>query len=354
MTAAIPQFQQAAEVVNPGEDFEIRIRNDIPVPEPAENEVLVKLTCTGLCHSEVRAVLNWSPYRSIIGHEGIGTVIKAGPGATATAIPLNTRVGVKWLYSACDTCSLCTRGHHHYCAKQVNTSRHVQGTLQQYVLADARFLTRIPDGVPDIIAAPLLCAGLTMAGALGKLDNILNKGDFIVISGSGGGLGHIGVQIAARVKGLRVIGVGAGPEKRGLSLESGAEVFVDYRTEDVEARVLEITSEGAHASIVVPGTREAFAMAPRVVRNMGIIVCVGLPRNEMELPISVTMLAARGLSIIGSSVGTEEQMDELLQQAAEGIITPSVEVFDFEDTQDLINRLKDDAVAGRVVVKIPA
>jgi D-arabinose 1-dehydrogenase-like Zn-dependent alcohol dehydrogenase len=137
-----------------------------------------------------------------------------------------------------------------------------------------------------------------MAGALSKLDNVLEQGDFIVISGSGGGLGHIGVQIAARIKKLRVIAVDAGEEKRKLSLSSGAEVFIDYRDEDVAARVHEITGEGAHATIVVPGTREAFAMAPNVVRNMGLIVCVGLPPNDMDLPISATACAARGTFVI--------------------------------------------------------
>ncbi|KAL3486288.1 chaperonin 10-like protein [Aspergillus germanicus] len=351
MTLAISELQQGAEVVNPGKDYKIILRNDIPVPDPGSSEVLVKLTCTGLCHSEVRAVLGWSSYCSIIGHEGIGTVVKTGPGVAEST--LGQRVGVKWLYSACNECSVCKRGFQHNCPQQVNTSRHVPGTLQQYVVADARFLTRIPDGVSDEVAAPLLCAGLTMAGALSKLDNALEEGDFVVISGSGGGLGHIGVQIAARIKNLRVIAVDTGKEKRELSLSSGAEDFIDYQDEDVAARVHEITGEGAHATIVVPGTKEAFAMAPLVVRNMGLIVCVGLPPNDMDLPISATGCAARGISIMGSSVGTEDQMAELLQQAAAGHITPSIQTFDFSHTPDLINGLKDDAITGRAVVRIP-
>ncbi|KAL2845279.1 chaperonin 10-like protein [Aspergillus pseudoustus] len=351
MAFVIPNIQQAVEVVNPGDNFKIVIRDDVPVQEPGESEVLVKLNCTGLCHSEVRAVLGWSTYCSIIGHEGVGTVVKTG--ADVPSSMLGDRVGVKWLYSACNECSVCKKGYQHNCPKQVNTSRHVPGTLQQYVLADTRFLTRIPDGVPDEVAAPLLCAGLTMAGALAKLDNVLKAGDWVVISGSGGGLGHIGVQIAARVKKLRVIAVDAGNEKKQLSLNSGAEVFIDYRSENVPARVHEISGEGAHATIVVPGTRQAFATAPHLVRNMGMIVCVGLPPNEMDLPMSATSCAARGLSIIGSSVGTEDQMAELLQQAAEGLITPSIQTFEFSQTPALIDGLKDDTITGRAVVMIP-
>lgn len=163
-------------------------------------------------------------------------------------------------------------------------------------MADARFVTLIPDGVPDEVAAPLLCAGLTMAGALGHLDNELQPGDWVVISGSGGGLGHIGVQIAARVKKFRVIAVDSGDAKRNLSLESGAEAFIDFKTEDVAARVFQLTGEGAHATVVVPGTKEAFKVAPTLVRNMGQLICVGLPPNDMEIPISATLCAARGRS----------------------------------------------------------
>lgn len=239
-------------------------------------------------------MLGWGAYNSIIGHEGIGTVVQIGRSVPASLS--GRRVGIKWLYKACTECSVCQRGFPNNCAKQLNTSRHVPGTLQQYAVADARFITLIPDGVPDEVAAPLLCAGLTMAGALGHLDNELQPGDWVVISGSGGGLGHIGVQIAARVKKLRVIAVDSGKAKRKLGLESGAEVFIDFETEDVAARVLELTGEGAHATVVVPGTKEAFKVAPTLVRNMGQIICVGLPPNDMELPISATLCAARGRS----------------------------------------------------------
>lgn len=245
-------------------------------------------------------MLGWGVYNSIIGHEGVGTVIKAGPNVSPSL--MGQRVGFKWLYKACTECSICRRGFFQNCPNQLNTSRHVPGTLQQYVIADARFITKIPDGVPDEVAAPLLCAGLTMAGALAHLDNEVQPGDWIVISGSGGGLGHIGVQLAVRVKKLRVIAVDSGDEKRDLSLASGAEAFIDFKTEDVAKRVLELTDEGAHATIVVPGTKEAFQMAPTLVRNMGHIICVGLPRNDIELPISATLCAARGKLFCFSSM----------------------------------------------------
>ncbi|KAJ5362776.1 hypothetical protein N7541_003620 [Penicillium brevicompactum] len=351
MASSTPILQQAAVVSNPGESYTISLQNDVPVATPGTNEILVKLSCTGLCRSELRAALAWGAYNSIIGHEGVGVVVKAG--AEASQSLLGKRVGVKWLYSACNDCSVCKRGYPHNCAQQLNTSRHVPGTLQQYVIADARFVTMIPDDVSDEIAAPLLCAGLTMVGALSKLDNELHAGDFVVISGSGGGLGHIGVQIAARMKYLRVIAIDSGEDKKALSIESGAEFFIDYKTEDVVARVRDFTGEGGHATIVVPGTEEALEMAPKLVRNMGFVVNVGLPRNDLNIPLSATVCTARGLTFIGSSVGTENQMSDLLSAAASGKITPSIEVFEFPSVPDLVARLKDDGITGRAVVKLP-
>ncbi len=224
-----------------------------------------------------------------MGHEGVGVVV-----APENHELLGERVGIKWLHNACGACSLCKKGRPNNCAKQTNTGKHVPGTLAQYVVAATAHVSRIPEGLASDVAAPLLCAGLTMAGALNPLKE-LEKGDWVVISGSGGGLGHVGVQLAA-ARGFRVIAVDEGASKKALSLESGAEVFIDFKTQDVEAEVKRITGEGAHAAIVVPGEAAAFEAAPPLVRNAGAIVCVGLPPNDYTLPIGASILSARGES----------------------------------------------------------
>ncbi|EFQ29539.1 zinc-binding dehydrogenase [Colletotrichum graminicola M1.001] len=255
--------------------------------------------------SEVRALRGWGAYDPIVSHEGVGVVVGLGDDTPGSL--LDQRVGVKWLYRACGACS-------------------------RYVVADARYLTRIPRGLGDEEAAPLLCAGLTMMGAVSMLDGDLSRGDWVVIQGAGGGLGHLGVQIASRMKGLRVIAVDAGHEKRMLAESSGAEVYIDYATDDVEKAATELTGEGAHAVIVVPGSEEAYRTAPKLARPMATVVCVGLPHNDFQLPISVTQSALKGvvlmarklmldtqaLTIKGAMVGTEEQMTELLQEAKKG------------------------------------
>ncbi|KAG4274687.1 alcohol dehydrogenase [Fusarium proliferatum] len=351
MSSSIPSTQKAALIKNPGNDARIIIRSDIRVGDPGENEILVKLEFTGLCGSEIRALSGWGPYDPIVGHEGVGTVVKLGQGVDASL--LSKRVGVKWLYSACGTCTICKKGYANNCPKQLNTGKHVPGTLQEYMIADVRYVTEIPDGLAGEIAAPLLCAGLTMAGAVSKLKGYAEKGDWVVISGSGGGLGHLGVQIASRLNGLRVIAVDTGESRRKLSLDSGAEHFIDFATENVEAKAKEITGEGASAVLVVTGSQDAFIQAPNLVRNMGIIVTIGLPRNDFNIPLSATICSARSLTVTGVAVGTEEQMEELLQHALEGSIVPEVKVLEFEEVGNVIEGLKRQEVTGRIVVRIP-
>ncbi|KAJ4317247.1 hypothetical protein N0V84_007466 [Fusarium piperis] len=350
MDSPTPQVQKAALIQNPGDNAQICIRSDVPVGVPGHHEILVKLSYTGVCGSEIRALSGWGSYNPIIGHEGVGTVVKVGDQVDSAMV--GKRVGIKWLYSACRLCNACTRGFPNNCPKQVNTGRHVPGTLQQYMVADARYVTELPDDLPGEVVAPLLCAGLTMVGAVSKLDGCLAENDWVVISGSGGGLGHIGVQIASRLRGFRVIAVDSGKTKRDLSLESGAHEFIDFVQENVEERVKEITGEGAAAILVVSGSEQAFTMAPNLVRNMGLIVTVGLPRNDFHMPIPASLLSARALTVTGVAVGTEDQMVELLRHASAKKICPSVTVLDFDQVGTVLEGLKRQDITGRVVVRI--
>ncbi|PKS11122.1 hypothetical protein jhhlp_002883 [Lomentospora prolificans] len=344
------KVQKAALIADPGPKATIKICSDVPISEPGPNEILLKLEYTGICGSELRALYGFGPYQTVVGHEGVGKVVKLGPGVADDL--MHQRVGVKWVYSACGECTICKKGFENNCPKQINTGRHVAGTLQQYVVADARYVTPIPDDLPSETAAPLLCAGLTMAGAISKLRD-LDNGDWIVISGAGGGLGHLGVQIASRLAKLRVIAVDSGEAKRDLSLRSGAEHFVDYSRENVEERVKAITGEGAAAVLVVPASEEAFAVAPRLVRNMGTILTIGLPRNDYNVPLSASICSARSLTVTGVATGTEEQMRELLKHAASGDIKPAVEVADFDEIPAVFEKLKAGSIVGRIVIKIP-
>lgn len=308
----------------------------------------MKIEYTGVCHSDVHAILGETKRMAVNigGHEGVGRVISLG--ASVDPSLLHTRVGVKWLYSACLDCEVCNVNYVH-CPNQSNSGRDVPGTFQQYVVAPARFVTRIPEELESEKAAPLLCAGITVYGAIKKTG--LKKGEWIVIMGAGGGLGHLGVQIA-RNFGYRVVAVASGEEKRKLCLDLGAEVFLDYKTDDVEKCIKDLTNGyGAHAVVCATGTAKAYTQAVNLVRIMGTIVCVGLTLSQLS--VSPFQVAIRGLRILGSTVGTEAEMDELLQIVVAGDVVPKIEIFDLEDLHKIINRIDGGTIAGKAVIKLP-
>lgn len=315
--------------------------------------------------------MGWGANSAIPGHEGVGRVVVLGPSAPPTL--LGQRVGVRWLNSACGVCAVCssTPSFPNNCPRQRNTGRNVPGTLGQYIVADARYVSHIPDSLLSEVAAPLLCAGLSMAGAISRLEPELRRGDWVVLPGAGGGLGHLGLQIAARTKGYRVIAVDTGEAKRKLCMSLGAKAFVDFLKEDVEMNVKELTGgECAHGIVVVPGGQKAYTLAPKLIRNRGVIVCVGLPREDFHIPISPIeccdrgmcrygnlarsiLIGGIGLVIKGSATGNEEQLQELFQLALSKTVLPRIELIDFSQTGEILKKLKKDEISGRVVTMIP-
>jgi propanol-preferring alcohol dehydrogenase len=318
---SIPNKQTVAWIDNPSPSCVLQIRNDVEVQQPREHEILVKLECSGICHSDCHNVEGRGKYTEIPGHEGVGKVVKLGSGVSEDL--MGKRVGVKWLYSACNQCTSCKKGLINHCGKQSNTGRTTWGTLQQYVVAHANFVTMIPDGVKSEVAAPLLCAGLSLIGAVSKLEPECQPGDFIAIVGAGGGLGHVGVQVAT-IKGYKVIAIDSGAEKEKLSKEMGAVAFVDYAKQDVVQAVKDLTDgEGAHGVICVAGSERAYSQAPALARNSGVFVCVGLPPDTFMFPMSPIHIANRGRSIGDENVSVSTNDVQVLSfEARQPVRTP--------------------------------
>ncbi|CAM1506342.1 Fc.00g059830.m01.CDS01 [Cosmosporella sp. VM-42] len=180
----------------------------------------------------------------------------------------------------------------------------------------------------------------------------VREGDWIVIQGAGGGLGHIGVQIAA-LTGLKVIAIDR-EDKREFCLSLGALKFFSLDNLDLERDLIDITgSHGAHAVICCVGAGPAYDQAVRLLRRGGSLICVGLPAdNSYRLPLSPMELVVRGLNVLGSSVGTEDEMQELLQLAMKGGIKPVVDVMPLADFREAIDLVKSSKAKGRIVLKM--
>ncbi|KKK26475.1 alcohol dehydrogenase, partial [Aspergillus rambellii] len=300
MTAvAIPKTQIAA-VLPSGATLEARldIRNDRPVPTPAEGEVLVKLEYSGVCHSDVHSVRGETPMLTdVAGHEGVGRVV------------------------------------------------------QEYLVSPAAHVTKIPAELDPDTAAPLLCAGIAMYSSIMKTKTL--PGDWIVLPGAGGGLGHMGVQIAVK-KGLKVIAIDSGEKKKQLCLKLGATIFLDYKTDNVESEVKALTSGlGAHAVICTAQSEAAYEQSLRLLRSLGVLVCVGIPNVPFRLPASPFDMIVKGLTIVGNSAGTAREMEELMEMAVAGDVKAHIECFEFDQIDDVIQRLGRSEIDGRAVMRIP-
>lgn len=181
------------------------------------------------------------------GHEGAGVVVKVG--ANVQGWSVGDRGGVKPLWDVCHNCEQCFTGRENYCQKGVYTGLVASGTYQQYITSPANYTSRIPDGVPDEVAGPIMCSASTMHRAL--IEAELKPGNWVVFPGGGGGVGIQGIQLA-KAMGMRPIAIDGGDAKRDLCLSMGAEAFIDFTKEkDVPEKIKEIADGiGAHGVLV--------------------------------------------------------------------------------------------------------
>lgn len=175
---------------------------EIPVPKLRPGEILVKINWSGLCYNDVGLMRNYWPNTSsaalyhdaaqgISGHEGVGNIVAIADDVIQENLwSIGNRVGIKWVASVCRKCEFCTNGRDEVnCLQALYSGFSTPGTFQQYVATDARFALRIPDGVSDEEAAPLLCSGLTIYVATKR--SAVKPGQWIVYLGGGGGAGHV-------------------------------------------------------------------------------------------------------------------------------------------------------------------
>ncbi|BDD56070.1 hypothetical protein MAP00_001548 [Monascus purpureus] len=347
----IPQTQIAAVIPPTGTTAEgtVQISKTHPIPVPGEGEILVKLEFSGVCHSDVHSVRGDTPMLTdVAGHEGVGKVVSVGSGVGMDWI--GRRVGIRWLYSSCLNCEICARNNTS-CPYQKNAGANVPGTFQQYIVSPAIHVTQIPSELAPDQAAPLLCAGIAMYSSIMKTKT--QPGDWLVIPGAGGGLGHMGVQIAVK-KGLKVIAIDSGEKKKQLCLSLGAASFLDYKTDDVEKEVKSLTSGlGAHAVICLANSEAGYAQSMRMLRSLGVLVCTGIPNVPFRLPATPFDMIVKGLTIVGNSAGTAKEMDELMEMAVAGDVKAHIEVFDFDQINDVLQRLGRSEIDGRAVMRIP-
>jgi propanol-preferring alcohol dehydrogenase len=201
------------------------------------------------------------------------------------------------------------------------------GTFQQYVTSDANYVTPIPDNLDSAEAAPLLCGGVTVFVALKKAN--LLPGQWVALSGAGGGLGHLAIQYAKSF-GLQVLAIDHG-SKQDFCLKLGADAFIDFTKFDDEGLTSEaksITGGGAHAVLVNNASTKVYDQALTLVRYGGTLVCVGIPDGEAH-PIAKALpwyLIVNKLTIVGTVTGSRKDAIDCLAPAARGLVRTQLRI----------------------------
>jgi alcohol dehydrogenase, propanol-preferring len=317
-------------------------------PAPAAGEVLIEVEACGVCHSDLHIALgDWPNFAKLIhwplilGHEVVGRVAEVGDGVDAAI--RGTRVGVPWIYWTCGECVSCREGRENICKSRVITGVSVNGGYAEYMLAKATHIIAVPDSLSSAEAAPLFCAGVTVYRALRQAE--ARAGQRIAIFGAGG-LGHLAIQIAAAL-GAEVIAVDISDDKLQLAREAGASTTFNSTTNSRAAAEIS-ASGGVHIALVAAGTRAAYDSAFASLRPGGVVAVVGLPPEP--LAIDAGLLVRNEARVIGSAVGTRQDVRETLALAAAGKLHCRTESRPLESVNEVFDAMRRGALLGRVVL----
>jgi propanol-preferring alcohol dehydrogenase len=316
---------------------------EIPVPEPGPDEVLVRIEASGLCHTDIHAARGDWPVKPtppfVPGHEGVGRIEKLGSGVTSRSV--GERVAIAWLGSACGECRYCVAGWETLCEHQQNSGYSVNGAFAEYAVVRAGFAVPVPEGVSSADAAPLSCAGVTTYKAI-KVARV-SPAETVVVFGIGG-LGHLALQYA-RIAGAFVIAVDVEDHKLELATRLGADHVVNAAREDPVEAIQRLG--GADVAVALAASSASFDQAFHSLRRGGRLVCVALPaEGRIQLPIFDTVL--KGISVIGSIVGTRNDLADVFALHAAG----RTEVVAVERKLEEVNESFADVLAGRVPARI--
>lgn len=321
---------------------------DVPEPSPGPDQALVHITTAGVCHSDLHlAKGDWFGMQiPELGHEAIGTVTELGPGAERF-VSIGDRVilglggtgGGYW----CGACEHCIGGSPRHCAQ----AKGVMGVFAEQFAVYAPGLVVLPDEIGDE-EAPLACGGLTAYGAVKKLGvHRVLPGSWVAVFGAAGGLGHYAVQLLAAF-GYRVLAVDVGADRLEFARSLGAERAVE------PGEVAAVAEElgGVHASLVFSARIAAFQSGLDVLRKAGLFVGVGLPpTSEGDITINPFVFLLKDPTVVFSGVGTVQDMRELVDLAARGVVRTHVSrTGALTELPAIFEELEQAAFLGRAVI----
>jgi len=331
---------RAVQVSRPGGPFELVERE---IPEPGPRQVRVKVQACGLCHSDVLTKEGHFPgmtYPRVPGHEVAGIIDAVG-----SDVPRWTpgqRVGIGWLGAYCGYCESCRRGSFITCANQRVTGITMDGGYEEFMLVPFEGLASIPDDIRPVDAGPLMCAGITTFNPL--RNSGARPGDTVAVLGIGG-LGHLGVQFAAKM-GFRTVAIARGSDKRSLAMQLGAHQYIDSTAGDTAAELQRLGG----AKVILATTTSSQAMADTLggLSVDGRLVVLGA--DFAPMPLNTASLIGKRTGIYGWPSGSSIDSEDTMNFSAMTGVRPMIETFPLEKAAEAYDRMMSNKARFRVVL----
>jgi D-arabinose 1-dehydrogenase-like Zn-dependent alcohol dehydrogenase len=332
---------RAVEVRNPKGRLELVERE---IPDPLPGTVRVKVEACGICHSDSVTREGLWPgieYPRVPGHEVAGSIDSIGSDVAGWKV--GQRVGVGWHGGHCGYCTSCRRGDFVICqiAPRVTGVSH-DGGYAEYMIAPATTLALIPDELSAAEAGPLMCAGITTYNALRNSGAM--PGDLVAVLGIGG-LGHLGVQFAAKM-GLRTVAIARGMDKEPLARTLGAWRYIDSRAQDPAAELTKLGGAKVILATVTNGKAMSAVFGGLAVD--GKLVVVGAADEPLEVSPLPLIMGRR--SVLGWPSGTSLDSQDTLAFSALAGVRPMTEVFPLERAAEAYERMMSGEARFRVVL----
>jgi len=333
---------RAVQVSRPGGPLEIVERD---IPEPGPGYVRIKVQACGICHSDVLTKEGYWPgiqYPRVPGHEVIGVIDALGPNVPRWKP--GQRVGVGWHGGSCGYCDNCRRGDFFACQTSIDiTGVTRDGGYAEYMLAPISALALVPDELSSADAAPLMCAGVTTFNCL--RNSGARPGDLVAVVGIGG-LGHLGVQFAAKM-GCRTVAIARGKDEEPLARQLGAQYHIDNKTQDPAAELQKLGG----AKVILATVTSADAMKA-VLGGLGIHGTLMVIGAVPSLEVDTLQLLTRNQSVTGWYSGTSiDSQDTLAFSVLTGVRSMN-ESFPLDRVAEAYDHMLSGKARFRVVLNI--
>ncbi|WP_124980510.1 alcohol dehydrogenase [Nonlabens xiamenensis] len=332
---------KAARFMEQGGDLQVV---DMPKPQPAANEVLIKVEACGICHSDdfVRQGAMGNEFPRTPGHEVIGIIEETG--SNVSLFKSGDRVGVGWHGGHCFDCDPCRRGKFINCENAKISGISYDGGYAEYMTAPYEAVARVPDNLKSTEAAPLLCAGITVFNGMRNAG--LRAGDTVAVQGIGG-LGHLAIQYAHKM-GMTTVALSTTEDKKELAMELGADHFI--ATDDVDP--VEALQKLGGADLIVATAPHADAISS-VVDGLaidGTMLLIAAAGDEIK--VSPLQLLQARKSLKGWPSGVAPDSEDTLKFSARTGAIPMIEEFSLDNAQEAFSKMMENKTRFRAVINM--